>query len=471
MSRTTRLLATAGLLAACALPALQARAAQPVTALEHVRLLAMDGGTAREGWTVVVEAGRIRAVGADGHVPIPDDARRIDGQGHTLMPGLIDMHVHVPPGPAAEGDPAWRTLGLLLANGVTTTRSMAGHPDHVALRDRIAAGDVAGPRLVIAAPSLNDQNTKSAADARAKVVAARKAGFELVKSHHLTDPAVWQAVQDEARVQGLPVGGHVTSEVGLERALAAGQQIEHMDGFVGALLREDAPERTIPFGQLPPPEVLAAVDPVRLPVLARRIVDGGHAVVPTLALFEAAFGGMDVEALAARPEMRYLHADARAAWLAQAKQMAAHPAIAAVGPGFVALRRDMVRALADAGAPLMAGSDSPQNFMVAGFALHRELESLVAAGLTPTQALETATRHPAAYLSKTAPAGTPIATAPPLGTIAPGAAADLLLVDGRPDRDIAATRNIVGVMHDGRWLDRAALDALLEAVAASTKVG
>src|SRR5690606_30589345 len=130
-----------------------------------------------------------------------------------------------------------------------------------------------------------------AATARKLVRDARAAGYELVKAHHLTDAAVWEAVVEEARAQGLPVGGHVTSPVGLDRALAAGQQVEHMDGFIGALLPEGAPERAIPFGQVPPPQVLAAVDRSRIPVLASRIEAGGHDVVPTLALFEGAFGG------------------------------------------------------------------------------------------------------------------------------------------------------------------------------------
>lgn len=446
-----------------ALHAPHAAEAAPTTVFEHVRLLAMDGTPVREDQTVVVADGRIQAIAAAGGLDLPAAAQRIDGRGRTLIPGLIDMHVHVP---REDEDDARRTLALLLANGVTTARSMAGHASHLALRKRLAAGELAGPRLVAAAPALNDRTVAGVDDAHARVEQARKDGYELIKSHHLTDVAVWRAVQDEARAQGLPVAGHVASPIGLDRALAANQQVEHLDGFIAALLPEDAPERAIPFGQLPPPQVLAAVERDRLPGLARRVAAGGHPQVPTLALFAGLFGGTETaDTMATRPELRYVPAATRQAWAGQVAQVADIPGIDALGPEFVRLRGDIVRALADAGVPLMAGSDSPQAFMVAGFALHRELAALVNAGLTPLQALAAATRTPGAYLGRTAAAGTPIAAAPPLGVIAPGAAADLVLLDGNPDQDIAATARIAGVMRGGRWHDRTDLDALLDAAA------
>ena len=441
------------------------------TVFEDVRVLAMDGQPARRGLDVLVVDGRIDAVGPTGTLRLRDGVRRIEGAGGTLMPGLIDMHVHVPPHPGDAGDPSWRTLALLLANGVTTARGMAGQPGHPALRERLASGEVTGPRLVAASPAINDANVDGPEQARERVRQARAAGFDLIKAHHLTDPAVWQALQDEARRQGLAVAGHVSAPVTLEQALDAGQQVEHLDGWIAALLPESAPERVIPFGQLPPPEVLAAVDTDRIVPLARRVANAGHHDVPTLALFETTFSGHDLAALQARPELRYVAPAARQAWAEQHAQAAGIPGIKDFGPRFVELRRQIVRALAAAGAPLMAGSDSPQGFAVPGFALHRELEALAGAGLAPMQALEAATRHPAAYLARIAPEGSALALAGPLGVIAPGAAADLVLVDGEPDRDLAALARIRGVMRDGRWWDREALDQLLVEIEASVAPG
>src|SRR5690606_14669299 len=249
------------------------------------------------------------------------------------------------------------------------------------------------------------------------------------------------AAVDEARAQGLPVAGHLTHAVPLQHAIAAGQQIEHLDGFVRALLPDDV--RDVPFGQFPPPHVLARVDRSRLPTLAAEVAHGHF--TPTLSLFEKLLDDTPVETLARRPEMRWISQGARQAWSMQREQSRAH--FEPIADALVGLRRDAVAALLDAGAPLMAGSDAPQAFHVMGFALHEELASLVDAGATPAQALAAATVNPARWLGRS-----------DLGVVAEGARADLVLVGGDPTANVAATRAIEGVMLRGEWLDRAALD-------------
>lgn len=452
---------------ACA-PATRAGATLPPLdpapcAFVDVHVVSMDVPGVLRHQTVLVKDGRITAVGPKDEVSVPEGTRRIDGAGRFLVPGLCDMHVHVPPGDGAAAASATRALTLLLAHGVTTARGLAGHPSHPALRDRIAAGDQLGPTLYVAGPALHDGNVHSAADARAAVAAQAEAGFDLVKSHHVTDPAIWRAIQETAAERELPVAGHVADTIGLARALEHGQQVEHLDGFLRALLADEAAPT---FGQFPPLPVLAQIDVDGLPALAQTIAERGAAQTPTLALFAAVVSRTPVEDLRARPEMRYVPAATRQAWAIQHQGMMDHfPA--AYAEAFLPLRAAIVRALHRADAPLLAGSDTPQAFLPTGIGLHAELRALVAAGLSPWHALEAATATPARYLASTPRQGSARGHAADFGTVVPGRRADLVLLGRDPTAEVDHAREIEGVLLRGRWFDRAALDRLLEDVAES----
>lgn len=453
-------------------PAAGPDAAPAVTAFVHVAVLPMTRPGARlADQTVIVRGDRIAAMGPAAEVPVPRGARVVDGGGSlTLLPGLADLHVHLPPFPGAPDDPAQRVLALMVANGVTTARGMAGNPAHLVLRDRVAAGELLGPALYVAAPALHGGNTATLEAARAAVAAAAEAGYDLVKSHHIDDPAVWSAVQEAATAAKLPVAGHVANEVGLERAMAAGQQVEHLDGFVAALLPPGAAPAE-PWGQFPPPELLAKVDRERIAPLAAEMARRGVWNVPTLSLFEQVTDVTTPTAqLAARPEMAYASPEAVSQWSQQREGML-HAGVfpPQYGEDFRRLRREIVAALAAAGAPLMAGSDTPQAFQLTGFALHDEIAALAAAGLTPWQALDAATAAPARYLRSLPREGSATGRAADFGTVEPGRRADLLLVAGDPLADLGSTRAIQGVMLAGQWLDRPALDRLLADAATAAR--
>jgi imidazolonepropionase-like amidohydrolase len=132
---------------------------------------------------VIVSGGRITAIAPVPRAAIPAGARRVDGRGKFLMPGLVDMHAHLVPGGEALSDAAGRQLALYVATGFTTVRGLGGPPSALALRDRVARGEVLGPTLYVAAPSLNGQTVSSAADGVAKVLAAKQAGYDLLKLH------------------------------------------------------------------------------------------------------------------------------------------------------------------------------------------------------------------------------------------------------------------------------------------------
>lgn len=419
--------------------------------------------------TVVVEGDRIVAIR-----PFSDRdlalANAIDGRGKVVMPGLVDMHVHFANAPGAPGDASQRAAAVMLAHGVTTARSMAGAPTHIALRAALESGTLAGPRIYAASPPISDATVKSAEQAVALVGQAKSAGFDLVKSHVITDTAVWKAAHDEAARLAIPTAGHVTNAVGLERAMAAKQQIEHLDGFAQALLSPGAPERGIEFGQIPPPPVMAKIDRAAIPDAA--IFDlaarekSWH--VPTIGLFELL---MDTKATAAElralPEMQYVPDEALEQWAQQHEQRRAQlPADYAAD--VVAYRRAVVKALDAHGVRMMAGSDTAQAFHIWGPALHREIEAL-ARVLGPEKALRATTVNPRDYLRSLPANGSALGWKADFGTVEAGARADLVMLDGDPRSDLSVLHRPAAVMKAGKLYDRAALDALLAGAAASAK--
>jgi imidazolonepropionase-like amidohydrolase len=350
---------------------------------------------------------------------------------------------------------------------------MAGSPANLVVRGKVEAGEIAGPRFYAAAPGLHEKNTTTPDQARDAVRKAKASGFDLIKSHHLEDVAVWQAVQDEARKQGLPTAGHVANPVGLERAMAANQQVEHLDGVLFDLLPAAAPERSIGFAQIPPPPVIRAVARVsdaQLQALARKAAAARSWHVPTLSLFEKIVDrDIATARLIADPAMRYVPAGALKQWSEQREQMLQSDMTSADGRAFRDVRRRVVAAFHRAGVPLMAGSDTAQAFHIWGPGLHSEIAALAAAGLPRMAALKAATVVPRDYFRSLPNGGSALGWKADFGTVTPGARADLILLPADPSRNLAALRRPNMVIAGGRLFDRAALDGLLTKAAADAK--
>lgn len=441
---------------------------QPIVAITDTTVLPMTRAERLTGQTVLVSGDRITAVGPSSSIKVPAGARMIDGRGKVLMPGLVDMHIHLAPVPGEGGDAAQRALAVMLAHGVTTARTMAGSPQNLVVRGKVESGSLAGPRIYVAAPALHEKNTPDPAKASAAVQKAKADGFDLIKAHVLPDPAVWQAVQREATRQGIPVAGHVANSVGLDRALAAGQQVEHLDSIPFALLPEGAPEKQLQFGQIPPPAVAAAVAEPALSKLVRKVAAAKSWHVPTLALFESILDvSVRTAELAAKPGMRFVPPATAKQWTAQREGLLQSGEFTGEGgQQIIALRRRIAGALHGAGVPLMAGSDTAQAFMVWGPGLYEEIRALAAAGLTPMEALKAATVVPRDYFRSLPNGGSALGWKAQFGTIEPGARADLILLDADPSRDLAALKRPQVVIAAGKVHDRAALDAMLDKAAA-----
>ena len=420
--------------------------------IRDVHVVPMDRERVLEDHAVVIVGNRIEAVVPTERLRIPDGARVVEGRGRYLMPGLVDMHIHVVGGVGDEGDGAWQQMALLVANGVTTARSLAGAATAPRVRERIEAGQVVGPDLYLAGPSLNHQSVTTPDAVRAAVRQQADAGFDFIKTHGVSAP-VYDAMAEAAAEAGIPLVGHVTPDYGLHRAIRAGQQIEHLDGYLAAAIPQGA-GLAVPPGQVYFGPELDRMDEGVMPDLARLTAEAGIWNSPTLALFEIVAAPRPPEHYLAWPETGYVPEKARNAWSGHLAQMAAAPVPAERRERYLELRRSMTRALRDAGAPLMAGSDSPQFFLAPGFALHRELRALREAGLTPFEVLTAATANPARYLGERAR----------FGIIEVGREADLLLLEANPLDDVANAAAIVGLALNGRWFSLEELEAMKAAV-------
>ena len=382
---------------------------------------------------VTISAETISSVSQNGDLPA--DAQVVDGEGKFLIPGLWDMHAHI-----QGNEKAW--LPLYIANGVTGIRDMGADLDFILdIRDATSSGRTLGPRIVAAGPILDDAprdwplriRVKTPDEGRAAVQLVKRRGVDLIKVHNFTPRDVFFAIVDEARRQQLPVAGHVPLKVTIQEGIDAGMvTIEHMseDGRVwkacsgGAQYRPDACR---PFFEM----------------LARR----GVWQTPTLvALSELAVIGTPASAIS-RDQVAYaskafleFHAGNQSFFLKR-------PEIVGILKNLADVAKVVTRDMAAAGVGVLAGCDA----MIAGFCVHDELATMVAGGMKPAGALQTATVNPARYLGREMT----------LGTIAAGKAADLVLLDANPLDDIANVRRIRAVVAAGRFLNRNALDQLL----------
>jgi imidazolonepropionase-like amidohydrolase len=470
----TRLVATA--LAALGVQSADAQpsAADSVTAFVNVTVIPMDRERTLPAHTVVVRGDRIVAVGPSARTPVPAGARRVDGAGKYLMPGLAEMHAHVPGG-GTSAETVRDIMFLYIANGVTTIRGMLGAPSQLELRAQLARGEVLGPTLYVGAPSLNGNSAPDPATAERLVRAHKAAGYDLKKLHPGLTVPVWDATVRTAREVGITLAGHVSADVGIERALAGRQAtIDHLDGYVEGMAADSIQARVragqiglanrATAEQLTIGELVRAADNRRLARLVSETKRQGVWNVPTVYLWENFFNPTAPESLAVLPEMRYVSPAQVNGWVMQKRNRTAQDRQNGVtledARGYLALRRRVLRSLSDSGARLLMGTDSPQMFNVPGFALHREVALMADAGVPTYRVLESGTRNVAEY------ARTDLELPGDFGTVAVGNRADLVLLDANPLAGVSNLARRAGVMVRGRWVPAEEIERGLATLAA-----
>jgi len=441
----------------------QTGVADRVVVFSHVNVVDVTAGALQSDRTVVVRNGRIDDVVASPAGMIPADALVVEARGKYLIPGLWDMHVHT-----VFGD--WLpqneqvTLPLFVANGVTGVRDMGGDLEVLKRwRAQIAAGKLLGPRMVIAGPMLDGPTPRfpssapvaSAADGRNVVERLKAGGVDFIKIQSLIPRDGYFAAAAEARKLGITFVGHVPDTVRASEASNAGQSsIEHFTGiFEGCSTEED---QLIQGGKSLGRNV-RTYNAQRAKSLIALMAKNRTWQVPTLVWERGQWLVDDID-VSHDPLTKY----APAAWKDRTWPMFVRDIMKdldtdplPVRKRFVQMELEMTLAMYRAGVPFMAGTDTAAGVHVfPGFSLHEELALFVKAGLTPLQALQSATLNPARFLGRLSD----------MGTVEKGKVADLVLLDANPMEDIGNTRRIHGVVLAGRFFSRADLDTLLQRV-------
>ena len=426
------------------------RAADPVVAFVNVNVVPMDRDRVLGGQTVVVQDGRITAVGPTASTQVPAGAVRVDGQNKYLMPGLAEMHGHIPP-PNQPAQYIEDVLFLYVANGVTTVRGMQGAPGQLALRDRIVKGELVGPTLYLAGPSFNGNTVKTPEQAIQMVREQKSQGWDLLKVQGGLSVVTYDAMARTAKEVGIPFAGHVPADVGLLHAVEMGQQtFDHIDGFLEYLEGSTRP-----------------VDDAKVREMVRRVRDAGAWVVPTMAVWETLQGTLDEKALTAYPELKYMPVQQVQQWTKAVQTRMSNPQFnPATARQVIENRMRILRALHEGGVRILLGTDAPQQFSVPGFSIEREMTRMTAAGMSPYAVLKSGTQDVGVYF-KYRDALVPNNEA--FGTIEVGKRADLVLVDANPLQNLTNITRRSGVMARGRWLSQKDIQARLDRIATANK--
>lgn len=433
-------------------------AAQPCpecVAIRGATVLDGLGAAPLAGQTVLIRDGRIAALGAD--VAIPPEARVLDGEGRWVIPGLIDAHAHVTILPLeASGALATRmdreaseqALRTMLAFGITSARNPAAPAeDGVALREAVARGEILGPTLVTAGEALNPRafafgpsvGTPDVEAARAEVRRQATLGVDLIKVYAAMPPDLIAAASGEAHALGLETIGHLQRATWQEGVEAGLDHITHGAPWSAAYLPE--PLREGYRGDFRARmDWLEAVEPhgEAWQATVRALAASGVSVDPTLVAIRTKLVGDD-PAYRDSARLAFAPGPVRSLWRQTTftdDWTAADDARGrAVWPRMLAL----TRSLHTGGVRLLAGTDSPNPWVVPGLSLHEELQLLASAGIPPLDVLRIATSNGADALGLGE-----------TGRIAVGMEADLVILSADPLADLAHTRDIEWVIVDGQ---------------------
>jgi imidazolonepropionase-like amidohydrolase len=446
-------------------------------AFMHVTVIDVTGAPSRSHQTVIVTGNRIAAVGRTGKVRIPKNAQVVDASGKYLIPGLWDMHIH------SFTDNGWEWLfPLLIANGVTGVRELGTRLPFERinqLRRETLEGKILGPRYGAVTGRVLDGTgsiilpqtvVETAEQAQSLVREYKQQGMDFIKVYNLLTREVYLAILDEAKRQKIPVAGHVPFSMTASEASDLGQiSIEHFtDMFLSCSRDEDAirEERRQELAKgltLRPASPLetkagATYDEQKAAALAARFRRNGTWWCPTIITSGTV------------PAERRREGDSRLKYIPTSTQQTWRTAfdvsirnIPSADDRKMRSQRKLEIAglMHRMGVRLLAGTDAPTPYVFPGVSLHEELELLVQAGLSPLEALQTATVNPAKFLGKEQE----------IGTIEKGKLADLVLLDANPLENINNTRRINAVVVNGRHLPQEALRKLLTEVEALTNGG
>jgi len=446
-----------------------------VLVIDHVTVIDVSGGPARADQTVVVSGDIISVVARSGSIEAPKSAQLVDGRGKFLIPGLWDMHTHIA---GISAKPSWAKqvlIPLLVANGITGIRDMGGDLDALEQwRREISSGVLIGPRIVAAGPMLLPPRRSTALDpadhaelrvgtpeeARKAVGQLQRRGADFVKIIEVSRDAYF-AISEESKKDGISFAGHIPSDVtAVEASNASQKSVEHI---IYSSLAFDCSAQEVELRQKASEaakkrdrQTMAAItdeanrtfSPEKAAALWLTFKKNGTWVTPTL--FSIYANAHHFDDSPTDLQLAFLPSALRKEWAPSQNPTQDDRDTAAWWQRQFENDRKLTGEMHRAGVRLLAGSDSLDRYVFVGASLHQELQMLVTAGLTPLDALQTATRNSAEFLGRK-----------DLGAIAAGKRADMVLLEADPTLEIANTQKISAVILAGNFLSRASLDQML----------
>ncbi len=429
----------------------QEKVSETAIAITNINILNVADGNILKNHHIIIDSGKI--------VKVVNDIKNlekyttiIDGEEKYAIPGLAEMHAHIP-NTSTSQERIHETLFLYLSNGITTIRGMLGHPSHLDLREKAKSGEILSPRIFTSSPSLNGNSIKTIEEAIEKVTAYKGDGYDFLKIHPGIKFDVFNQVVKTAKQVGIPFAGHVPVDVGVRNALKSGYaSIDHIDGFLEGLVPESAnvnPNDNGFFGyNFTPLADLSKVDE-----LVRLAEKNRVWIVPTQSLYERWFAPISADELLQDPEMKYMPLSTLENWKLRKNQYTVdNPDFnEKQWQKFNSIRKQLLKKLQEKGHGILLGSDAPQLFNVPGFSIHHEISGMLSAGLSPLEILQSGTINPAVY------AGMETV----FGQVKEGFSADLVILDANPIEDMKALKQIYGVMVNGRWLSKKSIEEKL----------
>jgi len=421
--------------------------------ISNVNIINVRDGSVSKSKDIVIDSGKVKII-QDHEANKIESENIIDGTDRFIMPGLTEMHAHIPSSESGK-EYTEQVLFLYLSNGVTTIRGMLGHSSLLDLRKSALNNEILSPRIFTSSPSLNGNTITSVDEARKLVTTYANDGYDFLKIHPGLKLDVFEELVKTANELGIPYAGHVPVDVGIRKALSSKYaSIDHVDGFLEGLVPTsyniDRNENGF-FGY----NFTDLVDTTLIDNLVEMSKQNKVWIVPTQSLYDRWFSPVEAEKYASEPEMKYMPKSTIDNWIKNKNDLTGNDNYnKEQWERFNNIRNLLIKKLHKNGYGLLLGSDAPQVFNVPGFSIHHELEGMMNAGLSTLEAIQIGTINPAKYFNMEGE----------FGEILEGASADFILLENNPLEDMKNIKNPFGVMVRGKWLSREAINNRLKEI-------